>query len=225
MPPRPIGDICPTCVGLISDGSDCCWNCNANSSALDGVTQRVTPISLYEKPSRLRDWLTFYKSSEDSLSNALAVAAIAQIFDRFLQYNEDWLRGLGVDYATVVPSTLRPPPHPLSVLLSASDNVNLLFRSPLRRTNEPLDHTHPNRDAFSVFGSVSGDRVLLLDDVYTSGARSQSAAYSLRAAGARVVALTVLGRRYNPAYNDRSAEILKLQKTRPFSWAEADRRT
>ncbi len=223
MPPRPLDDVCPHCVGLIRDGSSRCFNCNENAAALDGVLQDIVAISIYAKPSRLRDWLTFYKSGDESLADALACAAVAQIFSRFFSENANWLESLGADYAVVVPSTLRQPPHPLAELLRLAPHPGLAFPDILRRTQASLGHNAPNREAFEVLSDVARDKVLLIDDVYTSGARAQSAAYGLRSAGADVVALCVLGRRYNSDYQPRDHELVRQQRDTQFSWRIEDR--
>jgi hypothetical protein len=61
----------------------------------------------------------------------------------------------------------------------------------------------PNPRAFAVPSAcrpaVSGARVLLLDDTYVSGSRAQSAAATLRRAGARSVLIVPLGRVIRPA--------------------------
>jgi len=63
-------------------------------------------------------------------------------------------------------------------------------------------------------GRVTGVRVLLLDDTWASGASAQSAAVALKQAGARAVAVVVIGR-HVPA-----AESLplpgRLLPARPF---------
>ena len=46
---------------------------------------------------------------------------------------------------------------------------------------------------------LPGAAVLLLDDTWTTGSTAQSAAVALHAAGARHVAVVVLGRHLNPA--------------------------
>ena len=60
----------------------------------------------------------------------------------------------------------------------------------------------PAIEAFSVPSSlrhrVDGQRVLLLDDTYVSGARSQSAAAALRRSGARAVVIVAFGRVLRP---------------------------
>ena len=47
--------------------------------------------------------------------------------------------------------------------------------------------------------TAAGASVLLIDDTWVSGASAQSAAAALRLAGARHVAIVVLGRHVNPA--------------------------
>ena len=76
----------------------------------------------------------------------------------------------------------------------------------LVRSVAPVAHMQPDVTAFSVPASlqhrVDGRRVLLLDDTYVSGARSQSAAAALRRSGACAVVIVALGRVLRP---DRSA--------------------
>lgn len=49
-------------------------------------------------------------------------------------------------------------------------------------------------DQFEVVHDVSGERVLLLDDTFTTGAKLFSAVAALRRAGATVIGPVVLGR-------------------------------
>jgi predicted amidophosphoribosyltransferase len=60
----------------------------------------------------------------------------------------------------------------------------------------------PDRDA------TAGARMLLLDDTYVSGARSQSAAAALRRAGAAATVIAPLGRVLRPDTVPRHAEFL-----------------
>jgi hypothetical protein len=97
----------------------------------------------------------------------------------------------------VVPSGQgRPGPHPLRGLLSpylALAEVALTVRA-----DEPLGRSlNPWR--FAAGRGAAGAGVLLLDDTWVSGASAQSAAVALRMAGARHVAVVVLGRHLNPA--------------------------
>ena len=89
----------------------------------------------------------------------------------------------------------------------------------LRRGPGETAHRKPDRHAFEPTTGVAGRRVLLLDDVFTTGARSQSAAYALEEAGAAVPAIVVVARRINPDWRPEVAEWWKRQLAIPFSWS------
>ncbi len=55
-------------------------------------------------------------------------------------------------------------------------------------------------------------RVLVIDDTFTSGSRSQSAASALQLAGASVVAVVPIGRYINPDFNERTGEYWNRQR-------------
>jgi orotate phosphoribosyltransferase len=65
---------------------------------------------------------------------------------------------------------------------------------------------------------VSNIRILLVDDVYTTGARSQSAASALQLAGAIIVGIVAIGRRINPDYNDFSRRLWLAQCSQEFNF-------
>ena len=105
----------------------------------------------------------------------------------------------------VVPSGQgRLGPHPLTGLLAP-----LLVLAPATlavRPGEPLGRAlNPYR--FRAGPSVAGQSVLLVDDTWVSGSSAQSAAVALRLAGARHVAVVVLGRHVDPA-DPRSGGLL-----------------
>jgi orotate phosphoribosyltransferase len=73
--------------------------------------------------------------------------------------------------------------------------------------------------------------VLLVDDTWVSGGSGQSAAAALKTAGARRVALVVLGRHVDPA-DPRTAEFLRImgdergrRETAEFRQSELSART
>ena len=57
--------------------------------------------------------------------------------------------------------------------------------------------------------ALAGTRVVLLDDTYVSGARSQSAAAALHRAGARAVLIVPLGRVLRPDRFAAHADFLR----------------
>jgi hypothetical protein len=99
------------------------------------------------------------------------------------------------DRLAVVPTGAgRPGPHPLLRLVSpylCLPGCPLVLRP--GRQGRDLD-----LDRFQVQARPAGASVLLLDDTWVSGASAQSAAAALKLAGARHVAVIVLGRHVNP---------------------------
>jgi hypothetical protein len=96
----------------------------------------------------------------------------------------------------VVPSGCgRPGPHPLGRL--ASPYLRLpLVPLVIRPGSQGRDL---DLSRFRVGRGAARASVLLIDDTWVSGASAQSAAAALRLAGARHVAIVVLGRHVNPA--------------------------
>jgi hypothetical protein len=89
----------------------------------------------------------------------------------------------------------RPGPHPLLAL--CAPYLRLPVTGLVMRPGE--QGRDPSVDRFSAERSRPGASVLLLDDSWVSGASAQSAAAALKRAGARHVAVVVLGRHVDPA--------------------------
>jgi hypothetical protein len=107
--------------------------------------------------------------------------------------------GGGWDVITVVPSTRRTGPlHPLASALGNTPFLAERHEVLLRRGDDPVDHLVAGQRAFVAAGSCAGRRVLLVDDTFTTGAHARSAAAALQTAGARVVALLIVGRMVHP---------------------------
>lgn len=125
-----------------------------------------------------------------------------------------------VDGIVVVPSTARLPPHPYQDVLDA-----LALDKPvlpwLQRGPGDVAFRRPNRDGYVQSGAEPGARVVVADDVYTTGARANSAAYALRAAGVEVAGLVVLARRVNPGFDLRAEEFWTARSAVPFNWSES----
>jgi hypothetical protein len=107
--------------------------------------------------------------------------------------------------AAVVPSGQgRPGGHPLPGLVRSCTGIPLLGlsvapgRAAHRRGVDP--------GWLRVEGPVGGADVLVVDDTWVSGGSAQSAAVALKLAGARRVAIIVIGRHVNPE-DRRSAQF------------------
>jgi hypothetical protein len=112
----------------------------------------------------------------------------------------------------VVPSGQgRPGDHPLTGL------VRSCVALPLARLSIAPGEIHirgVNPDWVHVADPVAGADVLVVDDTWVSGGSAQSAAAALKLAGARRVAVVVLGRHVNPA-DPRSASLAAAARNSP----------
>ena len=214
-------DVCPICRGHRDETESLCDSCTVCHQSL-GSLRPVVPMSLYAKPSTMRDRLRGYKDSDDASTRRRLSRDVAALVERFfIQHSASLAHRLGSwDAVCIVPSTDREPPHPLVRALSDHDAGSFgPLEELLRRGPGEVAHRKPDRHAFKPTTGVAGRRVLLLDDVFTTGARSQSAACALSEAGAAVLAIVVVARRINPDWRPEVAEWWKRQLAIPFSWS------
>lgn len=221
--------VCVTCRAVIHEpdgSSDMCENCVENARALDGEVTPVLPVTLYTRESVMRTWLTHYKPDIDGehgeVTSAadVCVTAITLVLSNFFDAN-DWLLK-DVDDVLVVPSTRRPPPHPLEEVVSRTAAGRFLVTGQLTRTRNHLEHRSASSIAYEGSEALRGRRVLLVDDVYASGARLQSAAAATRRAGGTVARAVVIARRVNPGYHPVIEERWNAAVELPFTWSRQE---
>jgi hypothetical protein len=208
-PPLPPGDgCCPVCRGPARPGYPRCYQCARHQADARGwLANLVVPISYAPKGGAHYTRLWQYKTSAPAAAAARDV--LGALLLTFLRNHGPCVwRQAGMPaparLAVVPGGQGRPGPHPLLSLLSP---LVALAPAPLAvRSGEPLGRTlNPGR--FRAGPSVAGQSVLLVDDIWVSGASAQSAAVALRLAGARHVAVIVLGRHVDPA-DPRSGRLL-----------------
>jgi predicted amidophosphoribosyltransferase len=222
-PPSDAPDVCPRCRGWRPLRHEKCWNCAQVESRLTRPCFKVIPISLYRKPSQLRDWVKYYKRGHEQYHPEFE-GMLAAILGRFLLQHGRALSYMvgGFDDIAVVPSTTRRNPHPLTRLGEQLPHPHgSRFRQLLTRASAPVGHNVMSDEAFRALPYATGRRLLLLDDVYTSGATAQSAASTLQLAGAKVTAILVLARRINPEFSDEARQVWERQSQRPFGFIDA----
>lgn len=230
----PIADsrVCIACRTWLPTGRDSelspsigaldeCENCLEVREALGVDPLHFAVISLYKKPSQLRDWLTRYKgrADEEDVFEPNYVEVVRAIMGRFIVEHGLRLREMagGFDGVIVVPSTHRPPPHPLEDVLD-SLNIDLPQMRLLERGPGALGFRNPHPQGYQVTRSLAPCRLLLVDDVYTTGARFNSAARALTSAGHQVKAGLVLARRINPGYTEEAANLWTTATSTTFDW-------
>ena len=201
---------CRTCRGPVGAGFARCYQCElALSQAGRLLADAVAPIGYAVRGGSLAADLRRYKS--DRAADAAAAAArLRGSLAAFLRGKGDALwreanMSAGPTAVAVVPSGQgRPGDHPLVGL--ALSCVAL----PLVRLSVAPEEIHTrgvNPRWVRVGDPVAGGDVLVVDDTWVSGGSAQSTAAALKLAGARRVAVVVLGRHVNPA-DPRSAAIL-----------------
>jgi len=171
----------------------------------------VAPIAYAVRGGALAADLRRYKSERaDAAEAALAAARLRDLLAGFLDSHggEVW-RTAGMpalpSAVAVVPSGQgRAGAHPLYRLVKdcvGLPHVRLSLRS------AEIHHRGVNPGWLRVHSPVSGGDILVVDDTWVSGGSAQSTAVALKLAGARRVAVVVLGRHVNPD-DPRSAALL-----------------
>lgn len=218
-PPQPGPGICPRCRGVCFDLEiQLCENCREADDHLVVTCPRIIPITLYVKPSPLRDALTGYKDAErPAPDRARDAALLKRIYTTFVGASgQRLLASLDPDLTCIVPSTTREPPHPFGAVVSGTPGLLGNPTDVLRRGEGPLGHRTFSEDAYEVVERITGRRVLLLDDVITTGSRVHCAAAAVARAGGQPVGALILARRYNPDYHPAVETVWTRQKADAF---------
>ncbi len=194
---------CRTCRGPTAVGLARCYQCDlARRQAGDLLADAVAPIGYAVRGGPLAVDLGRYKS--DGAGAAESGRRLQGMLAAYLRDHGEslWtLTGMtrGPKAAAVVPSERgRPGGHPLAAL----DYGRVLSDVPLAGLAvAPAGAAHVrgvDPGWLRVEGPVAGVDVLVVDDTWVSGGSAQSAAVALKLAGARRVAIIVIGRHVNP---------------------------
>lgn len=174
-----------------------CPSCHALTATL-GPLYPVTPISLATDGSPIYRVLIEYKSEQRHLA-ALQCSRLAELLDVFLAHHVTCIAPGGFDTATVVPSSRRPADRqPLVATLAMIDRLATRVEVLLAPGPGRLERNLAEADTYVADPArVSGRRILLFDDTYTTGAHLHAALFALMASGAQAVYPVVIGRRQN----------------------------
>jgi hypothetical protein len=199
--PPPAGDgLCACCRGPARTGRARCYRCDLYAECLPGLLPDVVaPVAYAAKGGRHAADLWRYKSAGPGAAPARdALRALLLVFLR--DHGPCVWQRAGMTrptHAAVVPSRRgRRGTHPLQALAApylALPWVRLALARPGNLADGDPAGRDPDPGRFAA-ERIAGASVLLLDDTWTSGASATSAAAALRLAGARSVAVIVLGR-------------------------------
>jgi hypothetical protein len=194
--PPPAGrGLCAACRIPVRPGNIRCYQCGQHAETLPGLlADVVVPICYAAKGGEHARNLWLYKSARPGAGRAQAVLlALLIVFLR--DHGPCVWRSAGMTGPTclaVVPSGRgRAGPHPLQAL--AAPCLALPWVSLDLRLRDAPSTRDLDADRFRAAPPAGAD-VALFDDTWTTGASAQSACAALRLAGARSVAVIVLGR-------------------------------
>lgn len=214
--------VCRICHTGTEGSSPICVVCLRTTQGLYRHTEHVVPISLCVRDGDGAQLHAIVARRKDPPGNVRRVPFLAATVARFHQAHTACLEGLAggpFTLVTTLPSTRLDRPievfHPMPAVVDMVAALRDLHRPVLMAGDgaaaEKLARRRPDERAFQVMGRVDGARVLLVDDLFVSGAHVQSAASALYRAGARSVVALVVARLVFPASNENTARL----------WAEA----
>ncbi len=217
LAPRHGPGVCEVCLNL-TRGFDRCFACSIIPSQLDVVV----PISYSVAHEQLHHVLAGYKRLEGFPARRYT-RVLAAILWRFLARHEQCVADAAgarrFDLVTTVPSADgdRDARHPLRLIVdqlvgpTRGRHQRLLACAGVESAPRKFD---PHR--YLATRALDGERILLIDDTWTTGANAQSAAAALRTAGAGTVAAVVIGRHLNREWHENDVRLRGMP--RPFDW-------
>jgi predicted amidophosphoribosyltransferase len=213
--PRPGPGVCPECFNFTREPTGRCRACRASESHLSAMVA----ISYAPAGSPLHRGLADYKRAAEPAVPYL-VDGLAVVLSRFLAGHEACVAAAaGVDRfdsVVVVPSSNphRAHGHPLGQIVGHRvPETASRYRESLAPSGAVcVAHSFDDR-RFAVTEPVDGRTVLLIDDVWTTGACAQSAAAALRRAGAQLVAVVVIGRYVNGHWGGIGERLSRMSHT------------
>jgi hypothetical protein len=201
---------CRTCRGPTPVGLARCYQCDlARRQAGELLADAVAPIGYAVRGGPLAEDLWRYKS--DGAGAAESGLRLREMLAAYLRDDGESLwtaagMATGPGVAAVVPSGRgRPGGHPLVALVRSCVDVPLVGLAVAPGGAAHVRGVDPGW--LRVEGLVAGADVLVVDDTWVSGGSAQSAAVALKLAGARRVAIVVIGRHVNPD-DPRSARLV-----------------
>ena len=233
--------VCMICCGPTVKARRLCFGCWVVGRQLGGDLAPVVPVSLVTPGTTLHRLLVGYKAAPSSSGRALQRQRLALVLQTFLYLHAPCLAGVRGRALAIVPvpsSTLGRPSwageHPLVGLVADAlqgpsceiaglegTSVTIELLPVLERSGSAMAHLHADTYGFRLRNgtqAMKGRSVVVLDDTYTSGARSQSAAAAIARAGAVVTAVVPIGRLLQPGFDPASALFWNDQVSLAARW-------
>ena len=215
----PSRTVCPICRGARDPDYPRCYACNQAYRRSGGIlADAVAPISYSPDDGQHYHQLRVYKSPTSP--NQLAHFRLAVLYTLFYNNHRPCLQlgaGGAFTHVATVPSTrARAGIHPLQQIIQVAHSALPLIAA---TANPAYGNAREfARDRFHVppfTAGPSSPRVLLLEDLWVTGARAQSMAHALKETGAAAVVVVALGRQVNHGHPP-SRPLLDTARHTPF---------
>jgi adenine/guanine phosphoribosyltransferase-like PRPP-binding protein len=124
-----------------------------------------------------------------------------------------------LEVVTTVPAGTaeRDEAHPLRDIVGRIvEPTAARYERLMTRTDVEVEQRTFSLEKFEISRALGGESVLLIDDTWTTGSSVQSAAATLKMAGAGPVGVVVIGRHVHRDYRDNDRRLRAI--ARPFDW-------
>jgi hypothetical protein len=190
---------CRVCATPV-DGYQLCWRCRDHRH-ISGLAELVTPLTYALDGTESAALLRNYKNHPLGSERERCGSVVRELLRLGMSLHERCLGtvvGQPISAHVVIPSlTSRIGTHPM---MSIAESLGLIGDVVLRPALDARCDRVVDAEKFTVDGAVTDRHVLVFDDVWTTGSNAQSAALTLRGAGAAAVSIMVIARWLNPRH-------------------------
>lgn len=219
----PVGDgVCSVCHTGTPTGDTVCNSCAVTMGQVTHPVRSVLPISLYEVPDQYWNVLRYYKDgSRPEVQSQLGTVVAATLARFGVAHWSCIVKMMGGEptVVTTVPSSRgRTGEHPLTCAVRRSARLKPRYAHILAKGPGKIGHRWAADDGYIATRKLRGERVLLIEDTFTTGGRAQSAASALRLAGAVSVGVVTAGRVIDPDWNENCRRVWDYARRKPFTF-------
>ena len=208
---------CTVC-GTPVDGYERCFRCQQHR-AVAGIADVVAALTYGIDRTQSAILLRHYKDDVSAEARAQHARVISRLLYLGIMKHQQCVEkrvGKPVSIRVTVPSlNRRPGVHPFTAIAAAMQAVD--DRLALVPAPRAIKDRVVSASQFQIMPkrSLSGRHILILDDTWTTGSNTQSAALTLRQAEADHVSVMVIGRWLSPTYGN-NAEFIKTRLQRDY---------
>ncbi|PXX01534.1 ComF family protein [Mycolicibacterium moriokaense] len=191
------GRTCGVCATPVN-GYGLCWPCR-DRRCIEGLADLVVPLAYAVDGTESAAGLRNFKNHPRQCERERCGSIVREALRLGTSLHEQCVGvavGQPVSARVVIPSlTSRLGVHPMT---SIAESLGLMSDVALRPALDARCDRVVDPEKFTIHGAVKGRHVLVIDDVWTTGSNAQSAALSIRRAGAAAVSIMVIARWLSP---------------------------